>query len=97
MIAMDAAFGIGEVVFLLCIGLCFWKQLWIALGVLVAVIVLANVFFFVAHSPGAGIATALGGVFFIFPMVVYFNLERREKENRRKTIRRTRRHTGREG
>jgi len=95
-IAINTTFSIGQIVFLLCIGLCFWKQLWIALGVLVAVIVLANVFFFVADSPGMAILTAYGGVFFIFPIAVYFNLERREKEGRRKTIRRSRRHTGRE-
>jgi len=97
MIAVEMEFGLVEVVFLLCIALCFWKKLWVALGVLVAVIVLANVFVFVAHSPGAGIATALIGVFFAFPLTVYFNLERREKEDRRKSIRRSRRHTGREG
>ena len=97
MIAVDVAFGLGEIVFLLCIGLCFWKQLWVALGVLVAVIVLANVLFFVANSPGMGILTAFAGVFLVFPMAVYVNLERREKLDRRKNIRRSRRHTGREG
>jgi len=95
-IAADLNPGIFEVVFLLCIGLCFWKRLWIALGVLGGVIVAANLLFFVADSKGWAVLTAVAGVFFLFPVAVYFNLERREKEDRRRTIRRSRRHTGRE-
>ena len=62
----------------------------------VANVVAANLLYFVADSKGWAVFTAVAGVFLLFPIAVYFNLERREKEERRRTIRRSRRHTGRE-
>ena len=91
-----------EIVFLGCLGLCIWKRLWIALGVLVSVIVVSNALFVgkqlsvLAFVLSAGGLVAMIGTFFVFPIVVYFNLEGRERHDRRSTIRRSRRHTGRE-
>jgi membrane protein implicated in regulation of membrane protease activity len=93
----DANVGLAiEIVFLLCIALCFWKQLWIALGVLAAFIVAANVCFFALEAKAWAVFLALAGVFFAFPAAVYLNLEGREREDRRRSIRRSRKHTGRE-
>ncbi len=89
--------GAIEVVFLACIALCLWKQLWIALGILVVVIAASNALFFFADARVAAVIIAFTGVFLLFPAVVYKNLEGREREDRRKSIRRSRRHTGREG
>ena len=86
---------IAQVLFLACLGLCFWKRLWIALGVLVAVIAISNALFFAFDSRGVAILVAYGGVLIGFPIAVYLNLEGREKQARRKNIRRARRHTGR--
>ncbi|MEN8150312.1 MAG: hypothetical protein ABFS86_10840 [Planctomycetota bacterium] len=88
--------GIAQIIFLACLALCFWKRLWIALAVLVGVIVSANALFYLAHSPGLALVIAFGGVLIGFPIAVYLNLEGREKQERRRTIRRSRRHTGRE-
>ena len=82
--------------FLACLALCFWKKLWIALGVLVAVIVAANALFFAADSLPLALLTSSGGLFLVFPIAVYMNLQSREREERRSTIRRSRRRTGRE-
>jgi len=91
----DLGIGVVEVVFLLCIALCFWRRLWIALGVLVAVIAGSNALFFLTDAKAWALFAAFGGVFFMFPAAVYLNLEGREKEDRRKSIRRSRRRTGR--
>ena len=96
MISSNLVVGLVEFLFLGCLGLCFWKQLWIALGVLVGVIVLSNVLFFGAQSLPMALLTSFGGIFLVFPTAVYFNLEGRERQERRGTIRRSRRRTGRE-
>jgi hypothetical protein len=89
-------FFVTQIAFLLCLALCFWKKLWLALGVLLAVIVASTALRFAFDSPVGAAAVAFLGVLAAFPLTVYFNLESREKQERRKSIRRTRRHTGRD-
>jgi O-antigen ligase len=84
-----------QILFLLCLGLCIWKRLWIALIVLGGVIVASNFLHHGFGMTGWAILTAVVGVLFVFPTLVYFDLERREKQERKKTIGRSRRRTGR--
>lgn len=84
-----------QILFLLSLGLCIWKRLWIALSVLALVIVVSNVLHHGMDMTGTAILVAALGVLFVFPAVVYFDLERREKQQRKKTIGRSRRRTGR--